>query len=76
MFPRGYVDLVSDRDASPATTDERLAVERSDGMSCAACDEWTPKAEPNRKDGKFVCYLCRQNPWRPGVRRDVTRDGT
>lgn len=56
--------------SSPKTTEERLAEERADGMNCWACGEWCPKAEPNQADGKtMVCFPCRSNPWRPGIRR-------
>lgn len=30
-----------------------------DGCTCTKCRELFPYAEPNRKDGTFVCYSCR-----------------
>ena len=37
---------------------------RSDGMWCANCEEFYNKVEPNQKDRTFICYSCRQNPYR------------
>ncbi|MCZ2224318.1 MAG: hypothetical protein LC122_11905 [Chitinophagales bacterium] len=34
-----------------------------DGCYCENCREFSRFSEPN-VDGKFICYLCRQNRWR------------
>lgn len=52
------------------TTHERLEAERKDGMKCSHCSEWYPMAEPNTSDyGKFVCWACRNDEFRPGTKR-------
>jgi len=53
----------------PKDTDERLEDDRKDGSVCWRCGEWTPLARPNLDDGRFECWSCRANPWRPGLKR-------
>jgi hypothetical protein len=35
-----------------------------DGYNCAKCNDYARMAAPNQKDGTFICYSCRSNPWR------------
>ena len=46
--------------------DERFIREiiTHEGSSCAKCKEFSRMSEPNQPDGKFICYSCRDNPWR------------
>jgi hypothetical protein len=36
----------------------------SEGMFCKQCKDFCVFAESNQEDGSFVCYLCRQDPYR------------
>lgn len=35
-----------------------------DGCVCDNCQEFSYKALPNQEDGGFICFLCRQDPYR------------
>jgi hypothetical protein len=35
-----------------------------DGMACHHCKEFIEWAAPNRDDGTFFCWACRENPYR------------
>lgn len=35
-----------------------------DGSNCKSCREPVYMAGPNQTDGSFVCYSCKQNPYR------------
>jgi hypothetical protein len=38
---------------------------KSDGMCCMHCKDFTLMAEANQPDGTtFICWSCRDNPWR------------
>jgi hypothetical protein len=37
---------------------------KSPGEICCSCNDFVPMSEPNQPDGKFKCYICRQNPYR------------
>jgi hypothetical protein len=39
-------------------------VKRDEGLNCKICNEFTRFAEANQKDGSFICYGCRLNPYR------------
>jgi hypothetical protein len=40
-------------------------IAKQDGMSCGHCGDFSVMAGPNQVDGKtFICYACRQNPYR------------
>jgi hypothetical protein len=34
------------------------------GCKCLNCQDFSWGAEPNQPDGEFLCYLCRDNPYR------------
>ncbi len=36
----------------------------ANGMCCSKCDEFYHYAESNQKNGKMICWSCRQNPYR------------
>lgn len=35
-----------------------------DGMKCNHCGDFKSMAEPNQLDGSFICWSCRDNPYR------------
>lgn len=38
---------------------------KQDGMNCLHCQDFVTMAAPNQVDEKtFICYACRQNPYR------------
>lgn len=47
-------------------SEERVchAANKGDGMSCARCKEFCPMAESNQTNGSFICFSCRNNPYR------------
>ncbi len=40
------------------------SVSHSQGQHCKLCADFAAYAEPNRADGSFICYVCRQG-WIP-----------
>ncbi len=37
----------------------------SDALRCSGpCKQWIAMAEPNQENGTFICWECRDNPWR------------
>jgi len=39
-------------------------VSQMDGCQCSRCKEFSYKAAPNQKDGTFLCWRCRDDPFR------------
>jgi hypothetical protein len=39
-------------------------VQKLDGLCCERCQEFVPMAAPNQIDGSFLCWSCRDNPYR------------
>lgn len=37
---------------------------QEDGMVCNKCNKFIYMAGPNQEDGAFICYSCRDNPYR------------
>jgi hypothetical protein len=37
---------------------------KQEGVYCKICEEFCRYAESNQKDGTFICFSCRQNPYR------------
>ena len=35
-----------------------------DGSTCKKCKDYCRMAQPNQEDGSFICFSCRNNPWR------------
>lgn len=35
-----------------------------EGMSCKICGDWAQWYTANQPDGTFICYACRQDPYR------------
>lgn len=39
-------------------------ISKLDGCFCGYCGEFCDLAAPNQMDGGFICWYCRQNPYR------------
>lgn len=39
--------------------DEILGKIKPEQLTCSKCDNIFPFAEPNQKDGSFICFSCR-----------------
>lgn len=37
---------------------------RLDGMNCSRCHDFCYQADSNQDDGSFICWSCRENPYR------------
>lgn len=35
-----------------------------DGMNCKICNEFSQYSKANQADGTFICFTCKQNPYR------------
>jgi hypothetical protein len=53
-------DFLGDENLPTPVTGVKPKGKYKDGMLCATCKEYVQYAEPNQKDGSYVCFKCRK----------------
>lgn len=62
--PDTAIDLVSLLDSIDNFINSTEISRQCGGSACLKCKTFVTMAEPNQPNGTFICYSCRQNPFR------------
>jgi len=46
---------------------------RTDGKNCTHCSKFYQYAAANQIDGTFICYSCRESPYRPKIGKNKNK---